>query len=114
MNVLEKQLTNRDVVIVIHHDEISQLQMARRAGSLAGDTFHSTPVSEEAECVIVDKLETRLVEFGSSVSLGNGKANSIGKTLTKRTRGHFDTRCILSFWMSRGDTVNLLKAANLG
>jgi len=88
--------------------------MARSAGSLAGDTFHSTPISEEAECMIVDKLETRLVELGSSVSLGNGKANSIGEALTKRPSGHFDTRCILSFWMSGGDTVNLLRRADLG
>lgn len=88
--------------------------MARRAGSLTGDTFHSTPISEEAKCVVIDKLETRLVELGSSVSLGYGKTNSIGETLAKRTSGDFDTRRILSFWMSRSDTVNLLRAASLG
>ena len=68
--------------------------MACCAGSFTSDTFHSTSISEEAEGVVVDQFEIRFVEFGSSVSLGDCKANSIGETLAERTGGHFDTRCI--------------------
>jgi hypothetical protein len=51
------------MVIIIYADEVAQLQVAGRAGSFASDTLHGTPVSKEAESVIVDKVKTGLIEY---------------------------------------------------
>lgn len=74
-------VTNGDVVIVVDHDEISQLQVTRKASRFACDTLHGTAISEEGKSVVVDDFEAWLIEFGGCVRLGNGQANGIGKTL---------------------------------
>lgn len=58
--------------------------------------------------MVINKFEPRLVEFGSGVSLRNGKADSIGESLTKRASGDLDTWCVLSFGMTGSNTVNAL------
>ena len=82
--------------------------MASSASSFAGNTLHSTPISEEAKGVIIDEFETRLVEYGCCVGLCNCETNSIGESLTERARSNFDTLCILTFWVSRSDAVDFL------
>ena len=72
----------------------------------ASDTLHSTAITEEGECVVIDQFISGFVEFGSCMSLCNGKTNGIGKTLTKWPGGNFDSRSILSFWVARGNAVN--------
>ena len=69
------------MIVVIDHDEISQLQVTCGTSSLACNSLHSTSISENAVGMIVDYLKTRLVEDGSSMGLGNGKTDSIGKSL---------------------------------
>jgi hypothetical protein len=39
------------------------------------------------------------------VVLCDGKTNSVGNTLTKRTSGNFDTIGIVGFWVTRGMTI---------
>jgi hypothetical protein len=63
-------------------------------------------ITQESICVVVDELESRLVEFGGSVMLSNCKTNSIRKTLTKRSCGDLNTRSIMCFWVTRCDAVN--------
>ena len=94
------------MVIIIDHDEISQLQMAGRASSFTGNTLHGTSIAKETVSMIVDQVEPGLVERGSSLGLGDGKTNSIGETLTERPRSHFNSRSILSFWVAWCDTIN--------
>ena len=103
-------VTNRDVIIIVDHDEISQLQMTGCAGSLTSDTFHRTPIPKKAESVIIDEVESILIELGSRVSLGNCKADGICETLAKRTSSHLNARSILSFRMAGRDAVDLLRS----
>lgn len=56
--------------------------MTSSTGCLTGNTLHRTSIAEDTIGVIVDEVEARLVEHGTSMGLGNGKANSIGETLT--------------------------------
>ena len=65
------ELTDGDMIVIINHDEITELQMTRGTGSFAGNALHCTSIAKEAVCVIGDKVETRLIERGSSLCLGN-------------------------------------------
>jgi hypothetical protein len=96
------------MIIIVDHDEVSQLEMAGSTSRFTGNALHCTSIAEEAEGVIVDELKARFVEFGCSMSLRNGKTNRICETLAKRTRGDFDTWCILRFWMSGSNAINVL------
>ena len=96
------------MVIVVDHDEVSQLEMAGSTGGLTRNTFHRTTVTEEAECVVVDQLKAGFIEFGGSMSLRNCETNGVRETLSKRTGGDFNAWCVLRFRMSGGDTINLL------
>lgn len=66
------KLTNGNVVVIVNHDKVAELQVTRSAGSLAGNTFHGTSITEETVCVVVDDIVARLVEDSGSVSLSNG------------------------------------------
>lgn len=82
--------------------------MTSSASSFAGNTLHSTTISEEAKGVVIDEFEARLVKHGRCVGLCNCETNGIGEPLTKRARSNFNTWCILTFWVSRSDTVDFL------
>lgn len=60
--------------------------------------------------MVVDKLESGLVEDGRSVCLPDSETNSIGETLTKGTGGDFNAGGVMSFWVAWGDAVDLLYA----
>lgn len=94
------------MVIVVDHDEVSQLEMTSSTSSFTGNALHRTSITEKAEGVVIYQLEAGFVEFGSSVSLRNRETNCICETLAKRTGGDFDTWCILCFRMSRSDAIN--------
>ena len=98
--------TNGNMVIIVDHDEISQLQMAGRASCFTGNTLHGTSIAKETISMIVDQVELGLVERCSSLGLGNGKTDSIGETLTERPGSHFNPRSIVSFWMAWCDTID--------
>src|SRR5579871_190484 len=74
---------------------------------LTRNTLHSATITKNAVSVVRNEFEARFVELSSSVCLSNGKANCVGKTLSKRSRRHLNTRCIVSFGMTRCDAVNL-------
>lgn len=82
--------------------------MTSSASSFAGNALHSTAISKEAKCVIIDEFEARLVEYGCCVGLCNCETDSIGESLTKRACSNFDTLCILTFRVPRSDTVDFL------
>lgn len=83
--------------------------MTGHRGSLAGNTLHSTAVTEEAVGVVVEEVIAGLVKGTSSLGLGNGKTNSVGETLTKRTSGDLNTGGVMSFGVTGGLAVELLQ-----
>jgi hypothetical protein len=76
--------------------------------SLAGDALHQATIAEEGVSVVVDKLETVLVEDGAGVSLGNGQTDSVGDTLAKRTSGDLNSGGVVSLGVTGSAAVNRL------
>ena len=82
--------------------------MACSTRGFTRDTFHSTSISEESKCVVVDQFIPGLVKHRASVSLSDGQTNGIGEALTKWPGSNFNARSILSFGMARSYAVNCL------
>lgn len=93
------------MVIIIDHDEIPELQVARSAGSFTSNALHSAAISKERKGMVIDELEAWLVELCSCMGLCNRKTDGVCKTLTEGTSSNFDAGCILSFGMARCNTV---------
>ena len=59
--------------------------------------------------VVVEQAELVLVESSSQMSLSHGQTDSIGETLTQRSRGNLDSISHPNLGVSRGNTVQLPK-----
>ena len=57
--------------------------------------------------VVVDEVETVLVEGRSQVGLSNGQTNGIGETLAEGAGGNLDTISVTGLRMPRSQGVNL-------
>lgn len=101
--------TNGDTVVIVDGNEVTKLQVTSHRGSLAGNTLHSTAVTEETVGVVVEEVIAGLVEGTSSLGLGNGKTNGVGETLTKRTSGDLNTGGVVSFGVTGSLAVELLQ-----
>jgi hypothetical protein len=99
-------LTNGNVVVIIDGDEVAELQVTGSGGGLGGNTLHGATITEEGVGVVVDEVETGLVEGTSSLGLGHGKTNSVGETLTKRTSGDLNSGGVVSLGVTGGNAVN--------
>lgn len=80
--------------------------MTGSRGGLGGNTLHGATITEEGVGVVVDEVEAGLVEGTGSLGLGNGKTNSVGETLTKRTSGDLNSGGVVSLGVTGGDAVN--------
>lgn len=100
--------TNGNVIVIIDHDKIAQLQVSSGTSSFTGNTLHSTAIPEEGKSMIVDYFEPWLVEFRCCVSLCDCQDDSVCKTLTKGASGNLNTGGVLCLRMTGGDTVNTL------
>ena len=96
------------MVVVVNHNKVAELQVTGGRGGLGGDTFHGATITEEAVGVVVDQVETGLVEDGGSVSLGDGETDGVTETLTERTGGDLDTGGVVGLGVTGGDAVDLL------
>jgi hypothetical protein len=85
---------DRNVVVVVDTNQVSQLQVSCEGGGFAGYTLLSTAIAKEAVGVIVyvlsdgdlwrgfggtDEVKAGFVEDGGGVSLCNGQADGIAK-----------------------------------
>jgi hypothetical protein len=59
--------------------------------------------------VVVDEVETGLVEDSRGVSLGNGQTNGIGDTLAKRTSGDLNTGGVMGLGVTGSPAVDRLQ-----
>jgi hypothetical protein len=109
---IARRLTNGDVVVVVDHDEVAELQVTSHRCSLGGDTLHSAAITEEGVCVVVEQLVAGLVEDSGRVPLSNGKTDSVGKTLAEGTSGDLDTGGVMGLRVTRSDRVNLLSTSD--
>ena len=87
--------------------------MTSQGGSLAGNTLHSTAITEEAICVVVEELIAGLVEGCTGLGLGNGESNGVGETLTQGAGGDLNTRGVVSLRVTGGFAVELLNCVSM-
>jgi len=80
-----------DLVVVVHGNELAELEVPGERARLGRDTLLEASVTEEAVGVVVNDLEIGLVEGRSDVCLGNGESDSVGDTLAERAGGDLDT-----------------------
>jgi hypothetical protein len=64
-------LTNRDVVVIVQADQVTQLKMARCASSFAGNTLHSASVTKDAVGMIADEIISRLIKHSTCMGLSD-------------------------------------------
>ena len=96
------------MVVVVKHDEVSQLQMTSCTCGLAGNTLHYATISEKAVRVVGDQFEPRLVEYGGGMSLCDSKADCVSKSLAKRSSRNLDARYFQGLRMTWGFAIYLL------
>ena len=70
-------------------------------------------ISHEDVCVVVQELETWLVELGTSLALSNGESDSVGETLSEWTSGDLDTWSIVCLWVTWGSGVDVLCSVSI-
>lgn len=100
---------NGDVVVIVDADEVAKLEVAGEGRGLAGDTLHQAAVAEEAVCVVVDNVESGLVENSAGVSLGHGETNGVADTLAEGASGDLNAGSVVRLGVARGDAVQCLK-----
>lgn len=101
---------NRDVVVIVNRNQVAQLQVTGHGSGLAGNTLHVASIAHEDICVVVNKLESGLVELRSSVLLGNSKTNGVSETLSERASGDLNAGGIVGFRVTGGDAVDVLES----
>lgn len=99
------------MVVIIDGNQIVELQMASRACCLTRNALHEATVAEEGVSVVVDQVETWLVEDSSGVFLRNSQANGVRETLSQRSGGDLNTGSVVRLGVTRSDTVHLLRVA---
>lgn len=97
------------MVVIIYADEVAQLQVAGRARSFTCDTFHGTPISEDAVSVIVEQIKAGLVEHCTGMCLSYSEPDRVGEALAQRSGGDFNAWSVTGFWMTWGDAIDMLE-----
>lgn len=109
---------------VTNINQVAQLQVSCKTGSLTRDTLHQATVSGEhfpyilttdvstrrvvlTVCVVVDEVKAVFVVNSGHMRLCNAQADTIGKALAKRTRSDFNTVGMAGFRVTRRQGVNL-------
>lgn len=57
------------MVVVIDHDQVAQLQVASGTRCFTSNALHSTAITKDTICMIVNDLEPRFVEMSSGLCL---------------------------------------------
>lgn len=82
--------------------------MTCHTGSFRGYTLHRTAVTKEDKGVVVDEVIAWLVEGRGSVCLGDGQTDRVCEALSQRSRGDFNTWCIVCFRVTGGYAIDTL------
>lgn len=101
-------LTDGDLVVIIHANQVAQLQVSSHGRSLGGNALHGATITKDAIGVVVDQVVPRLVELSRGVRLGDGKTNRVRETLTQGTSRDLHSGGIMGFRVARGDAIHLL------
>lgn len=90
---------DRDVVVVIEGDQLTQFQCACKGAGFVRNALHQTTVAKKSIGVVIDNVVTVTVELCGQTLFGNRHTNSVGNALTQRTGRSLHARCIAVFRM---------------
>jgi hypothetical protein len=102
-----------DVVVVVHHDEVAQAQMARERRGLVRDPLHEAAVAHDAEHASARRRELGAREARVGHARGEREADRVAEALTERTRRGLDARREAVLGMARCAAVQLTEASQL-
>src|ERR1700684_1987956 len=77
------------------------MQMAGERGRFLSDAFHEIAIAANRVCMVIDDVVARAIEASGEPCLGDGHADAVSETLTKRAGGDFNTRRVAALGMAR-------------
>ena len=90
----------RDMVLIVQIDQLSQAKMPGQRSGFLGYAFHQIAIAANGVCVVVDDFVPRPVVGCGEPGLGNGQSHAVAETLAERSGGHFHTRRFPSLRMA--------------
>ncbi|CAB4834880.1 unannotated protein [freshwater metagenome] len=101
---------DRDVVVVVDHDEPTQALEPGERRSLVADAFRQAAVAGDRERVVITDLGPEALAHRA---LGHGHANRVREPLTERTRGYLDPRRVVHLGVAGGGRTPLAERAKV-
>ena len=101
---------DRDVIVVVEHDELVQPQMAGERDRFLADAFHQVAVGGEHISGVIDDIAA---EHRGEVALGDRHADRIGEALAERPGGGFDAGRVRVLGMAGRERAELTEALDL-
>ncbi len=90
---------DRDVVVVVHVDEATELEVAGERRRLVADALLEVAVARDDERVVADDVGA---ESSPQVALRDAHADAVREALTQRTGGDLDAGCLEALGMAGG------------
>jgi hypothetical protein len=90
-----------NAVVVVEHDQLAQPERSGHGARFVRNTLHHAAVAREHVRVVINDVESGLVELRGEHLLREGHTYGGGKTLTQRARGRFDPHLELVFGVTR-------------
>src|SRR5215213_6947019 len=92
---------NRDVVVVVEANQLSQLQVSRVRRGFVRYPFHHVAITRNEIRVVVDELVSFLIEDRSELCLCDCHPYRVSYALTERACRRFNTGCVPVLRMTR-------------
>ena len=99
-----------DVVVVVHHGQLAELQVAGERGGLIADTLHHVAVRGEDPGPVIDQVAA---ELPRQEALGDGHADGVAEPLAQRAGGGLDADGVAVFGVPRGLRTPLAEVADV-
>ncbi len=92
---------DRDAIVIVEADELSELEVSREGRSLVGDALHEVAVATDEPCIVVDDRVSLAIECCREMCLRHGHADRVPDALSERARCRLHTGCEVQLRMSR-------------
>ena len=93
---------NAYMIVVVHDDEVVELEMSRQGGGLRRDPFHHATVSGYHEDPVVQQPEVLTIVPVRKILCRDRHPDRVGNPLTERSGRDLDTGCVTVLGMARG------------
>src|SRR3546814_3160968 len=90
-----------DLVVVVEHVELAQLQVSGERRGFGGDAFHQVAIAGDHPGAVIDDDVPGAVVPRGQLRLGHGHAHGVGEALSQRSGGDLDARGMAALGMPR-------------